>query len=245
LGALNELALTYAVAASQSQVLLTLTSVSSPVYSSCIDRYIPSPHKEELLILSSNFLSSSVLEFYTDGSLKDVGLPSIRMGIAWLQTHQSSPMVSFNTSFASSFPSSSIPEFTALFTALLTAPHNCNIKIFTDSAVIISQFNKYNFLLQQAPTFRPLLKINNLVHWSCLFDLISTRNLDVKLIKVKAHSNNLLNNKVDAMAKAALSLPIMQLLTNAAPQCFFKYHNQPVLIPTRQFVKEIFRHKHL
>ncbi|CAG8770714.1 8024_t:CDS:1, partial [Funneliformis caledonium] len=65
------------------------------------------------------------LEFYTDGTLTDVSLPSIKMRIAWLQSHQNSPMAFFNTALAFSFLSSSIPEFAALFTALLTAPTNC------------------------------------------------------------------------------------------------------------------------
>ena len=47
------------------------------------------------------------------------------------------------------------------------------------------------------------------------------------------------------MAKAALILPILQFDTTAAPQSSFNYCNQPVLLPIRQLVKDIFRHKHL
>ena len=121
-------------------------------------------------------------------------------------------MVSFSIALASSFPSSSIPEFAALFTALLTAPLNCKIRVFTDSAVIISQFKKVSFLKKQSPTFRPFLKINNYVLWSCLFEVIFTHNLDVHLIKVKAHSDDLLNNKVDAMAKMLSPSPSCTLI---------------------------------
>ena len=245
IGALNELALTCAVASSQPHVLNIPPLVPPPVYSSCIDRFIPSPHKEELLTLSSNFISATELEFYTDGSLKDVGLPSIKMGLAWLQSHQNSPMVSFSAALTSSFPSSSIPEFAALFTAILTAPPNCRVRVYTDSAIIISQFNKFSFLKKQSPTYRPFLKINNFVLWSCLFEVISVHNLDVHLSKVKAHSNNLLNNKVDTMAKDALTLPVLQFNITAAPQSFCNYNNQPILLPIRQLVKDIFRHKHL
>ena len=154
-------------------------------------------------------------------------------------------MASFSTALVSSFPSSSISEFAALFTALLTAPPNCKVRVYTDSAIIISQFNKFSFLKKQSPTFRPFLKINNFVHWSCLFEIITMHNLDVNLIKVKAHSNNLLNNKVDAMAKDALTHPVLQINMTDAPQSFCRYNNQPVLLPIRQLVKDIFRHKHL
>ncbi|CAG8723539.1 10156_t:CDS:1, partial [Funneliformis caledonium] len=167
------------------------------------------------------------------------------MGLAWLQSHQNSPMAFFSTALVSSFPSSSIPESAALFTALLTAPPNCKVRVYTDSAIITSQFNKLSFLKKQSPSFRPFLKINNSVFWSCLFEVISEHNLDVYLIKIKAHSNNLLNNKVDAIAKDALILPALQLNLTAAPQSFANCKNQPILIPIRHIVKEIFWHKHL
>ncbi|CAG8649714.1 7912_t:CDS:1, partial [Funneliformis caledonium] len=99
--------------------------------------------------------------------------------------------------------------FAALFTALLTASCNCTIKVHTDSSVIIFQFNKYKFLSQQSLTFRPFLKINNFMHWSCLFELITTNNLNVSLIKVKAHADSFFNNKVNALAKAALESYIL------------------------------------
>jgi hypothetical protein len=96
-----------------------------------------------------------------------------------------------------------------------------------------------------SPTFRPFLKINNFVHWSCLFDLITNNNIEVTLIKVKAHSNNSFNNKVDAMAKAALNHQFLQINTIAAPKGYYTYNNQPILTPIRQFIKNIFRHKQL
>src|SRR4029450_12954699 len=108
-----------------------------------------------------------------------------RMGIAWLQTHQNLPMVSFSAAFTSSFPSSSLPEFAAIFTALLTAPPSCNITFYTDSAIVIYQFNRYKLLITKASTVRPALKINNHVHWSCFFEVMNAYNLTVKMIKVK------------------------------------------------------------
>ena len=220
LGALNELALTCSFSLSHPQLTSTPPIITHPTFVSFIDRFITSSDKHVLFNFSSLFCTASNLEFYTDGSLRDVGLSTIRMGMAWLQTHQDSPMVSFNTGLTSSFPSSAIPEFAALFTALLTAPAHCKVKIFTDSAVIISQFNKYKFLLKQSPTYLPFLKINNFVHWSCLFEVISFNNLEVSLIKVKAHSDNLFNNKVDALARNYASTSTLLLNTTNASKCF-------------------------
>jgi hypothetical protein len=48
---------------------------------SYIEKFIPSSHSQSLLNFRSQFSSCTSLEFYTDGSLVNLGSPSIRMGL--------------------------------------------------------------------------------------------------------------------------------------------------------------------
>src|SRR4051812_12448443 len=59
------------------------------------------------------------------------GSPLIQMGLAWLQTHPVSPVVSYSSAFITSFPSSSAAELGAIFTAILVAPKFCQISVYT------------------------------------------------------------------------------------------------------------------
>src|SRR3954447_8168153 len=104
-GALYELALTCFLLTSNHSLFVRPRPFSPPAFVNFFDKFLSPPYNSHLLNLSRSFTSSSVLEFYTDGSLKDIGLPSIRMGLAWLQMHQDLPMVSFFSAFVSPFPS--------------------------------------------------------------------------------------------------------------------------------------------
>jgi hypothetical protein len=46
-----------------------------------------------------------------------------------------------------------LPEFAAIFTAILTVPTYSKVKIFTNSAVVISQFTKFKNLVYLFPIF--------------------------------------------------------------------------------------------
>jgi ribonuclease HI len=217
MGALHELAMSCFIRHSFPSSNLPSLPYILQNFNNLIEKFVLPPHIDSLLTFSTSFSNSICLDFYTDGSLVNLGSPSIRMGLAWLQTHPDSPMVSFSSACSSSFPSSSLPEFMAIFSAILTAPRDCAVTIYTDSSVVMTQYNSFKNISSRSPTCRPLLKINNFMYWACFFEVVSQMNLHLKLIKVKAHSRDVFNDKVDALAKSCLDSTAFQLNLHQSP----------------------------
>jgi ribonuclease HI len=161
------------------------------------------------------------------------------MGLAWLQTAPSAPLISYSTAFTASFPSSSTAELAAIFTAILVTPAKCHIKIFTDSSTVISQFSKYQLLSTISPSKRPFLKIVNVHIWQCIFQIIYTLDLKVSMVKVKAHSGDFYNEKVDQLAKTSLDSSALHLNINNQSHTTLYYNNLAIASPIRQFIKNI------
>src|SRR5215216_4307843 len=154
-----------------------------------------------------------------------------------------SPILSYSTAFTSSFPSSSVAELAAIFTAILVVPSNCNITIFTDSSNIISQYNKYKLLSSISPSQRPFLKIVNVHIWQCIFQIIDTLALTVSMVKVKAHSGDLYNEKVDNLIKISLESSTLNININNQSHMTLYYNKLAIVSPIRQFIKNINRAK--
>lgn len=159
------------------------------------------PIKKELTNLLNSFTNHQHLSFYTDGSLKAIGLVDCTMGFGWLQTNPHAPHLTFKgqTIF---LPSSTRAEAFAILTALLCCPSNCTVSIFTDSSNCINNF--YTFVNQHTISPRRKLKQNAYLVWLLIDKLIRIKSLNVSLTKVKAHSNDENNDKADELAKNAL-----------------------------------------
>ena len=165
-------------------------------------------HKESLIKeYRSNIQSNQVLDFqfYTDGSLGNTIDGEKRMGAAWLQTEGPNKGNSFATSITD-WPSSYRAELAAIVLAVLTVPQNSRVEIVTDSASCISTFNK---LIKPDPkrTMRRWIKEKNWSSWMRLIEIIRKKKLQVNLKKVKAHSGELFNDKVDSLAKEGKNSP--------------------------------------
>ena len=74
------------------------------------------------------------------------------------------------------------------------------MKIYTDSKNAIQQFEQYKKEL----SVRRQLKINNQISWNTITYLLVKYNIDLELIKVKAHSDNWGNNEADRVANKGL-----------------------------------------
>ncbi len=238
---LNELSSIFIRLRSSPPSLTPALTFVPPSPPSLIEKFIPSSHSLVLLNLSSQFNTCTFLEFYTDGSLVNLGSPSIRMGLAWLQTAPCSPMISYATALTSSFPSSSVAELMAVFTAVIVAPKQCRVNIFTDSQVVISQYNNYKRLLLYSPSKRPFLKIANVYLWHCFFHIIATSALTITLIKVKAHAGDHYNENADKLAKASLDTPALYLNIVDDVHTTLYYHGLAIASPIRPFIKNITR----
>jgi len=131
-----------------------------------------------------------------DGSIIDLTLPSCKMGLGWVQTHNASPPIEFQAA-AIINPSSSKAESLAILTALLTSPTHCHVQIYTDSQNSIDNFHKVSTITR----YHRKLKIKNLTIWQAITNIIKELSLKVSLFKVKGHNNDPLNDKADELAK--------------------------------------------
>jgi ribonuclease HI len=187
----------------------------------------------------TNINDSETYEFYTDGSLSDRGTTEIRMGAAWIQTKGPQSGSFFRTG-VENWPSASRPEATAIATALLTVPRNKKVKIFTDSQNCIDTYTR---LSTNSPkyTHKRWLKTNNWSIWSIIIDMSKKKNLELTLVKVKAHSNDFNNDKADQLAKEASLLPVIEWMSAGTYkiQTVLKWREIIVDIAPRNFIKEI------
>ncbi|RIA79718.1 hypothetical protein C1645_840078 [Glomus cerebriforme] len=122
---------------------------SLPILSeNLIETLIISPSiKSQLLNIQHQFSHSSVLEFYTDGSLLNPSSTNCSMTCGFLQTSSSAPYLSFVTKI-DYWPSAFRAELAAVIFALLVSPLSSYITIYTDCESIISH---YQFLHNLSP----------------------------------------------------------------------------------------------
>src|SRR5215216_4707975 len=118
---IHDIASTFINQRNNPHLRIPATPFTPPTPSTFIEKFIPSSHSSTLLTLSSNFSSYTYLEFYTNGSLINLGHPVLRMGLAWLQTAPTAHLLSYSSAFTASSPSSSVAELAAIFTAILVA----------------------------------------------------------------------------------------------------------------------------
>src|SRR5215216_3737421 len=128
---------------------------------------------------------------------------------------------------------------TILLVILLSSPYS-NIIIYTDSFSSIQTYKKikkYNILNYSTL----LLKIFFYIYWSYIFFLINIKSLQVKFVKVKAHSGIKWNEYVDTLAKDALfDTPIELNFDDVSHAKYLpKFQNLIINNPVRSFMKTI------
>jgi hypothetical protein len=159
--------------------------------------------KSSLIDIASKFLNFTNFEFYSDGSVSNIGSIDCKSGFGWIQTNSNIPNISFKGSTIF-FPSSFKSESFAILLILITLPPGAICRIYTDSQNCIDTFNSR--LHSSAISPRRRLKQNNFLIWDLIFWLITHHALTVQLLKIKAHSNNKFNDQADSLAKAGRDL---------------------------------------
>ncbi|PKC53349.1 hypothetical protein RhiirA1_543229 [Rhizophagus irregularis] len=144
-----------------------------------------------------------IFEFYTDGSLIELGTEQCNISCAFAQISDlfDIPHVEFYSTI-DKWPSAYRGELLAVLLALSVVPKNSKVRINTDSLNVITQFDtlkKSRF----SQTSREYFKANNNFLWAILCRIILTLNLHVEMFKVAAHGDDLGNNYVDNLAKIA------------------------------------------
>ena len=165
-----------------------------------------------LLDIQQKLSSFTQLEFYTDGSLINMGTEQLSMTLGFIQTHNNAPYVKF-ISTIENWPLSNRTELAAIISALMVCPKFSNITIFTDSLSTILHYNKLlssNFELQSRKFFN---QSTNNISWAVLCDIIRLNQLSVSLIYVKGHSGDFYNTKIDTLIQTAHhdDLPLFKL----------------------------------
>ena len=192
-------------------------------------------------LLKSNKKNNTInsYKFYTDRSLNNRGSKEIKMGAAWIQTVGPYSDSVFKTG-VDNWPSAARAEATAIATAILTVPQDKKVEIFMDSQNCI---NNYTYLLTNNPkqTHKRWLKMNNWSIWSTIINTVKKKNIKLTLTKVKAHSNNPLNDKANILAKEASQLPSISWtqFRKYKIQTIPKWKEIIIDIAPRNFIKEI------
>ena len=85
----------------------------------------------KLIALKQKFKFAPSLTFYTDGSLKDPGTDTMKMGIGWVQIESFPSNLGSFSAQVERFPSSTRSEIYAILSALTTAPRCCTIMLYS------------------------------------------------------------------------------------------------------------------
>ena len=187
--------------------------------------------------------SHSTIEFYTDGSLRGRGTQETTMGAAVIQTKGPCPGSSLLAG-VNNWPSACRAEATAIMLAILTTPRNCKVTVCTDSQGSIDMFNR---LEKENPQriYKKWLKEKNWSIWSIIVDTVRRKKLTINFVKIKAHSGNTNNDKVDLLAKQASQESIIEWSkTGALKIATLPVWNDIIIdMGTRDFVKVLNKNK--
>ncbi|PKB93736.1 hypothetical protein RhiirA5_440450, partial [Rhizophagus irregularis] len=194
------------------QLALTQNHVISPQLqlqdNIILDLLDSSTLKNDLLIIQRTLAPFDnnnyyIFEFYTDGSLIDLGTEQCSISCAFAQISDlfDIPHVEFYSTI-DKWPSAYRGELLAVLLALSVVPKNSKVRINTDSLNVITQFEKLK-KSRFSQTSREYFKANNNFLWDVLCRIILTLNLHVKMFKVVAHGDDMGNNYVDNLVKIA------------------------------------------
>ncbi|CAB5197258.1 hypothetical protein RhiirA5_433836 [Rhizophagus irregularis] len=157
---------------------------------------------QEIALTLSPFLQ---LEFFTDGLFEPTNSQiGHSMGYGWTTSNLINVNIMYNGSVRF-FPSATKAETMAILTALIVCPEHGKIIINTDSQAAIDFFYKSKNL--HSISLRRFNKINNNILWSLIHFIIKTLSLQVRFIKIKAHSGNNFNDIANIQAKLGHTQP--------------------------------------
>jgi ribonuclease HI len=184
------------------------------------------------------------LEFYTDGSVQDFSTEQCSMTFAFMQTLPSAPAIQFSLTIEK-WCSSNYAELFAIFAALLISPCHTTITIYSDSKSIIDHYDSFS---QSNYPFLPrniFKQSSNVSLWSYIFNIIHWNSISLSFVKVKAHSGNIYNDQVDALARLSHDFNSLPLIHNSSNFNSIRYFplwkNIPVEINLHQFLTSISR----
>ncbi|CAB4481558.1 unnamed protein product [Rhizophagus irregularis] len=135
------------------------------------------------------------------------------------------------------FPSALRSEISAVLLGLNALSRDLSISIHTDCNQLISLWTRF----VDAPFSPKLLREPNHLLWLSIRQLIMDRNLNVDLIKVPAHGDDIYNIQADSLAKDAHSSlqPTTLLSTFCYAPCLLTFNSLPIDVNIRHFLRSI------
>ncbi|CAB5193871.1 unnamed protein product [Rhizophagus irregularis] len=199
----------------------------SPLFKDRIDR------------IEDTILPLSVQSLYTDGSFHPANdsSPSF-MTSAWIALDDVGLVLeSSSMHLPSYFPSALRSEISAVLLGLNALSRDSSISIHTDCSQLISLWTRF----VDAPFSPKLLREPNHLLWLSIRQLIMDRNLNVELIKVPAHGDDIYNIQADSLAKDAHSSlqPTTLLSTFCYAPCLLTFNSLPIDVNIRHFLRSI------
>ncbi len=210
--------------------------------SKLIELFIEAPEMQRELKTKATLLRDFTdVQYYTDGSLQRDPTSLDSMGLGWVNVNQET--VCFSAS-AILWPSSTKAEILACLAALIVSAPKAQVTLFTNSAATIAGFDNLNRLMQQSVRKRE--KTPNFQIWMTMDYIIRELDLNVIMIKVKAHNGDRLNDRADTLAKdAAFHAPRLNLNYLALPELALGLtcDNLTVETSSRRCIKQLFEAK--
>jgi ribonuclease HI len=205
--------------------------------------------RTEIVSLRADFSHARLLEFYTDGSLRQLKTDSCTMGIGWVQsnTYGDTPMRTFSAQ-VQKFPSALRAETYAVLSALCTSPPLCIVKIFTDNMNVVNGLNHIITNISLSPSQLQSYFKDNHILWAAIQFIIVESDLMVECVWVKAHDNNAPNphnDKADKLAKEGNTEDVFEFSTKSLPVNYHVLSWSGISIDTkmRDFTKHIVQAK--
>lgn len=176
----------------------------------------PTSIVDQLLHAAQILAPFNSVKTYTDGSFSHTpDNDKHPIGYGWTTASFSLNNITHN-GFLQYIPSSTKAKIMAILSALVILAPATSITLYTDSQAAIDTFYKSKSL--SGVSYHRFLKIPNYTLWIAIHHTISTLNLSVKIIKVKAHSNNIFNDLADTQAKIGhLASPATELVLTQLP----------------------------
>ncbi|GBB97861.1 hypothetical protein RclHR1_30910002 [Rhizophagus clarus] len=144
-------------------------------------------------------------QYYTDGSLINLGSPEVSMGWSWVQIIHDAGYLNSVAAYAHgtirNWPSSTRAETTAIFAALCVTPEDSVVSLYTDSQSAIDGL--HSCASSTYTNSRFYYKTTNFELWASIECCIREKRLSVLPVKVKGYDGNYWNDFADSLANSA------------------------------------------